>query len=87
MFALVDANYNFMFVDVGNPGSMNDAAIWQQSSLKKALDRGALHLPDKGGKVEYHFLGDDIFPLTCNLMKPYTRSGHLGLKEKVYNYR
>ena len=29
LFALVDANYRFMFVEVGKPGSINDASVWQ----------------------------------------------------------
>ena len=29
LFALVDADYNFMFIEVGQPGSVNDASVWQ----------------------------------------------------------
>jgi hypothetical protein len=85
---LVDANYEFLFVDIGKPGSTNDARVWQESSLKNALDSGALHLPPTSDdNVSFHFIGDDIFPLTTNLMKPYTRGDHMALKEKIFNYR
>ena len=57
LFALVDANYNFLFVDVGQPGSANDAHIWQNSRLKKALDSGALNLPPPSSGVSFQFLG------------------------------
>ena len=87
LFALVDANYQFLYVDIGKPGSNNDAAVWQSSSLKKALTSGKLNLPTSLGNVCFHFLGDDIFPLTTNLMKPYTRKEDMGVAEKVYNYR
>ena len=87
LFALVDANYRFLYVDIGKPGSANDAKIWQDSTLKSALDDGLLNLPKPSGEIDYHFIGDDIFPLTTNLMKPFARSGQLTAKEKIFNYR
>jgi hypothetical protein len=86
LFALVDANYRFLFVDIGRPGSNNDAKVWQECSLKAALDEGKLNLPDSDG-VQYHFIGDDIFPLTTTLIKPYTRSDKMEVAEKIFNYR
>lgn len=87
LFALVDANYRFLYVDIGKPGSCNDAKVWQDSSLKKALDDGNLNLPKSSGDIDFHFVGDDIFPLTSNLMKPYARSGQLSIQQKIFNYR
>jgi hypothetical protein len=87
LFALVDANYRFLYVDIGKPGSANDALIWHDSSLKKALDDGHLHLPKSTGQIDYHFIGDDIFPLSRTLMKPFARSGQLSAREKIFNYR
>ncbi len=73
LFALVDANYQFLFVDVGQPGSVSDASVWQESQLKQALETGSLNLPPPKLDIAYHFLGDDIFPLTTTLMKPFAR--------------
>jgi hypothetical protein len=87
LFALVDANYQFLYVDVGKPGSNNDATVWHTSTLKKALTSGKLNLPKSQGNVGYHFLGDDIFPLTTTLMKPYTRKENMAVAEKIFNYR
>ena len=56
LFALVDANYNFMFVDIGKPGSTNDASVWHESTLKKALDTGKLNFPDPANNVQYHLV-------------------------------
>jgi DDE superfamily endonuclease len=87
LFALVDANYQFLYVDIGKPGSTNDAKVWQNSEIKKALDSQELNLPQTTGKVQYHFIGDDIFPLGPTLMKPYTRNDQMATKEKIFNYR
>ena len=87
LFALVDANYQFIFVDIGQPGSRSDASIWQDSKLRQALDSGALNLPDPVGSTNFHFIGDEIFPLMPNLMKPFARRDKLNISEKVYNYR
>ena len=88
LFALVDANYQFMFVDIGKPGSFSDAKIWQDSKLKQALDCGALDLPDPVGDIHYHFIGDDIFPLTTSLMKPFSRAAtEMAPAEKIFNDR
>jgi len=56
LFALVDANYNFMFVDIGKPGSTNDAMVWQESSLKEALEAGKLNFPNPVGNIQYHLV-------------------------------
>ena len=84
----MDANYQFMFADIGKPGSFSDARIWQDSKLKQALDSGALNLPDPVGNINYHFIGDDIFPLTVSLMKPFSRgAAEMAPAEKIFNYR
>jgi hypothetical protein len=51
------------------------------------LDSGALNLPPPKDGIHYHFIGDDIFPLTTSLMKPFCRKDHMGVKEKIFNYR
>ena len=87
LFALVDANYSFLYVCIGKPGSANDAQIWQESSLKQALDDGSLVFPKSDGQIAYHLVGDDIFPLTPTLMKPYAGGRQLTTSEKIFNYR
>ena len=56
LFALVDANYKFMFVDIGKPGSRNDASVWQECALKQALDTGKLNFPDSINDIQYHLV-------------------------------
>lgn len=43
--ALVDANYKFIYVDVGAAGHAGDAGVFGDSALKKALTSNSLDLP------------------------------------------
>jgi hypothetical protein len=89
LLALADANLKFLFVDIGQCGSLNDAGIFQRTSFKAALDAGQLHLPESPtGTIMYHFCGDDAFGMTERLMKPYPRNAPvLTPTQKVFNYR
>lgn len=92
LLALVDAEYRFVYVDVGAPGRCGDAGIFANSSLKRALDENLLNLPGAGylpgveSPCNYHIIGDDAFPLSLNLMKPYPHR-NLEKSVKVFNYR
>lgn len=50
--------------------------------VKQAIEGNQLNLPN-----EAVILGDEAFPLTKYLMKPYPRRNILTKKEKIYNYR
>jgi hypothetical protein len=92
LLALVDANYKFVYVDVGASGRAGDAGVFGESSLKKALGDGTLNLPPPitvegiPSKICYHIVGDDAFPLTENIMKPYPHR-NLDKSKRIFNYR
>ena len=46
LMAISDADLNFIYVDVGIPGSQNDAGIWSISDFKQALDNGTITFPE-----------------------------------------
>ena len=91
LLALVDANYKFLFVDVGATGRAGDAGVFAESSLKKTLTNETLQLPPAqsiegvSGTICYHIVGDDAFPLTKNLMKPYPHR-NLDKPKRIFNY-
>ena len=68
--ALVDANYRFLWIDVGGYGHMSDAQIFIASELKECSEEACDDVD-----VPYFFLGDDAFPLRDYMMKPYSRRG------------
>lgn len=82
LLALVDHDYNFQCIDIGNYGSNSDGGIFEKSMLKKGLEENMLKLPD-----DAVMLGDEAFPLKTYLMKPYARRNILSRREKIYNYR
>jgi len=45
LFALVDANYNFMFVDVGCQGRISDGGVFANTELYNKLEAISLCLP------------------------------------------
>lgn len=79
LFALVDHDYRFTFIDVGSNGSVSDSTVFRRSSFFEALEGGLL---PKDGVI----LGDDAFALKEYLMKPYG-GPLLKFDEKVFNYR
>lgn len=81
LFAMVDDDYNFTFVDIGANGRASDSAVFRDSKLNEGLENESIGLPKKAVIV-----GDDAFPLRLNLLKPYSRR-LLNKEELVFNYR
>ena len=91
LLAMVDANYKFIYVNVGANGRTGDAGIFRDSSLKKALDERSLRIPPPdvlagAGGCSYHIIADEAFPLREDLMKPYPHR-NLTEPQMVFNYR
>ena len=92
LLALVDANYKFIYVDVGCNGRISDGGVYRNSSLSKAIENCLLGIPSDRTIAEgveglpHVMLIDDAFPLTINLMKPYPLRNLL-LRYRVFNYR
>ena len=82
LFAVADANSNFLYIDVGTNGRVNDAQIFSKSAFNVALQRNHLNVPERG-----IFIGDVAFPLRTNLLKPFARCGPLNETERIFNYR
>lgn len=92
LMALVDADYKFIWADVGGTGSASDAQIYNDSELRECAEDGTLgfpdpeHIPNDYQDVPYYFIGDDAFALRPTMMKPYSHRG-LTNDERVFNYR
>nr|XP_034178195.1 protein ANTAGONIST OF LIKE HETEROCHROMATIN PROTEIN 1-like [Osmia lignaria] len=93
LFALVDADYNFMYVDVGCQGRISDGEVSKNCELSKKICTNTLGLPEKSvlpnrtKEIPYVFLGDETFALSENLMIPFSGAYNEKSAERIFNYR
>lgn len=91
--AIADANYKFIYVNVGAFGSEGDSGVFCADNVGRKINNDELPLPDDslvgGIELPYYFIADDAFSLSKRIMKPYTPSKQrpLSTEEKIFNYR
>lgn len=92
LMALVDADYKFMWVDIGANGACSDSQVFNISELKTQIDDEMIGfpepdpLPNDDKDMPYFMIGDDAFPLKTWMMKPFSRR-NLTREETIFNYR
>ena len=96
LLALVDANYKFIYVDIGEYGSNTDGNVFQFSNFGKLYIDYKLNVPPikrlqnfpQEGKMPHVIVADEVFPLLHNLIRPYPgQPANLPKEEAVFNYR
>nr|XP_022910597.1 uncharacterized protein LOC111421654 [Onthophagus taurus] len=94
LFALVDANYNFIYVDVGCQGRISDGGVFKHTTLYQKLENRSLNIPNSKAlqipycvEVPYMILGDKAFTLNNYTMKPFDGDPGIGTPERIFNYR
>lgn len=93
LMAVCDANYRFIYIDVGSYGSSSDSGIFGRSSFGQMLRTNSLDLPVDAPlpktttpALPYIFVGDEAFALGQHLLRPYSNRG-LSVEKRVFNYR
>nr|XP_027224553.1 protein ALP1-like [Penaeus vannamei] len=92
MLGLVDANYQFLYVSVGEKGLASDSSVWDRCSLQEDIENQSIQippisaLPNTTTKSPYVIVGDDGFPLKTYLMKPYS-GRNITRDQAIFNYR
>jgi hypothetical protein len=93
LLAVCDANYYFIFVDIGGYGKSCDSTAFQESLLYKKLMERSLHIPKPKPlsdlsltPLPYVFVGDDAFGISEHIMHPYSGKS-LTHAKKIFNYR
>ena len=91
LLAVCDANYFIILLDIGDSFRHSVGGVLANSKFEKALLENELPHPpadmisDSGSTLPYCFVGDAMFPLKNNLMRP--SPGHkLPEDEAVFNY-
>ena len=88
----MDADYKFLYVNIGAPGASSDAGIFSATALRTALEDNLVGLPqpeplpNDNTPIPYFLVGDDAFTLRPWLMKPYLQR-NLSNQERIFNYR
>lgn len=93
LFAVVDANYNFIYANVGCQGRISDGGVFSHTTFQECLKNNTMHLPPSSSlpgrrnTTPFVFVADDAFPLSKNIMKPFPGAQIKGSKQRVFNYR
>lgn len=94
LMALVNANYEFLMVDVGINGRISDGGVIRYTSFGQKLYEQSLQIPEpekinKSDKVlPYVMVADDAFAMSENLLKPYSHTGcNFTKDQRIFNYR
>ncbi|VEN51638.1 unnamed protein product, partial [Callosobruchus maculatus] len=92
LFAIANANYEFVMVHTGTNGKVSDGGILNSIGFYDKLESKTLKLPQPSTpegcdySLPFTFISDETFTLMENLMKPYA-DRNLTKEEKIFNYR
>lgn len=77
LLGFVDASYRFVAANVGAYGKNSDSGIFPRSTIGQRFESGEMNLPEPsllpGSDImaPYTMVGDEAFPLTNYLLRPY----------------
>ena len=87
--ALVNANYEFVMLDVGMNGRISDGGVMGHTLFHTMLKNKQLKLPENRVNVanlNFVFAGDEAFSLDEHVLKPYPQRT-LNRERCIFNYR
>lgn len=87
--AVVNADYEFIYVDVGCNGRVSDGGVIEYTGFYDKLKNRQLKLPPDNmnkNNLSFVFVADDAFALHENVLKPYPQR-NLTREERIFNYR
>ena len=88
--AVVDADYKFLYVDVGAEGGACDGGIWKACTLHAAIEARLVRMPlpepipNDDKFIPYNFIGDDAFAMKTRLIKPFSHHSQ-EVREMIFN--
>lgn len=92
LMAIVNANYEFIYCDIGTNGRISDGGVLENTRFYEKLVAGRLQLPQprcpQNSTIElpYVFVGDEAFALRRDFLKPFAQRDLIP-ERKVFNYR
>lgn len=91
--AVVNAEYQFIYVDVGTNGRISDGGVLKKTKFYKRLDEGTLNIPPPekptpdSDPLPFVYLDDEAFTLRPDFLKPYQQRELHNHEKRIYNYR
>ena len=92
LLAIVDADYKFLYVDIGCNGRISDGGVFKNCNIYQMFEEKKLDVPEltplPGTTTlsPYVLIADDAFPLKTYILKPYSQVG-LTNEKRIFNYR
>ncbi|XP_063895455.1 uncharacterized protein LOC135118162 [Helicoverpa armigera] len=92
LLGIVNANYEFIYVNAGINGSISDGGVFNHTSFHEKLLSDQLNLPrpsvlpSSDVVAPYCLVADSAFAMNENLIKPYPQK-NLTHDKRIYNYR
>lgn len=92
LFAVVNANYEFLYVHSGTNGSVSDGGILKSTKFYRKLMEKELKLPQASllpgtnTLAPYIFIADSAFALNEHILKPYPQKS-ITHQMRIFNYR
>ncbi|KOC63478.1 hypothetical protein WH47_03700 [Habropoda laboriosa] len=92
LLPLVDANYNFIFIDMDCQGRISDGAVFANTELYKQMEENSLNIPQsthlnkREEELSFLFLGNKACALSENLIKVYSSYYAKLLERRIFNY-
>ncbi|GBN77487.1 hypothetical protein AVEN_190847-1 [Araneus ventricosus] len=92
LMACANSNYEFIWCEVDTNGRKSDGDAFKNTSFYEKVASCGLNIPPsetvEGSTIElpYVFVGDEVFALRPDFMKPYAQIS-LNAKKKIFNYR
>lgn len=93
LMAVVNANLNFIAIDVGAYGREADLSVFRESAFGKNLYSNLLQIPEpstlpstENNIQPYVFVADEAFGLHTNILRPFPGRG-LNETRRIFNYR
>ena len=98
LMALVDHEYKFTFVEIGDYGSNSDSSVFRFSPFGQAFMEHRLGIPPPKALPNWNpdqlmphcIVGDEAFPLQLDLMRPFPRGPggtRMPRDQRIFNYR
>lgn len=89
---IVNANYEFIRIDVGANGRVSDGGVFSNSKFYQKLKENNLKIPEpdyltrSNIKLLFVFVADDAFSLSDNVMETYPQR-NMTREQRIFNYQ